>query len=240
MDDADLAQRAIAAYGEALAALGRTGVGGAAELRRPDAVGARVPWAQDNHWLDAAIVPFGLAPPPDAADLPHCLWTAGAAPAGRSEADGAAMPCMALALDELASPPPAGPEPEAGATFDHPPLRVVGAVNDHAYGQPDRMGRLLAAVDEPRFVTYGLRVHQTWACVAAILRLDDHASVQYVATDHAFRRRGLAASVVRRALAEARADGARIATLEASAEGFGLYERLGFKTVATLRAFVRA
>jgi ribosomal protein S18 acetylase RimI-like enzyme len=86
--------------------------------------------------------------------------------------------------------------------------------------------------------THGLRVDGEWACVALTLRVDDDVSVQYVATDGRFRRRGLAARVVRGALAQARADGVRTATLQASPDGFGVYERLGFRTVATLRASV--
>ena len=54
--------------------------------------------------------------------------------------------------------------------------------------------------------------------------------------DASLRRRGLAAWVVGAALTEARADGARTATLQASPDGFGVYERLGFRTVVTLYA----
>ena len=88
--------------------------------------------------------------------------------------------------------------------------------------------------------THGLRVDGEWACVALTLRLDDDVSVQYVATDAGYRRRGLAARVVGAALAEARADGMRTATLQASPDGHGVYERLGFRTVATLRASTAA
>jgi len=68
------------------------------------------------------------------------------------------------------------------------------------------------------------------------VRVEEDVSVQYVATDARFRRRGLAAQVVGAALADARDDGVRTATLQASPDGFGVYERLGFRTVATLRA----
>ena len=38
------------------------------------------------------------------------------------------------------------------------------------------------------------------------------------------------------ALAEARVDGLRTSTLQASPDGYSVYERLGFRTVTTLRA----
>ena len=85
----------------------------------------------------------------------------------------------------------------------------------------------------------GLRVGGTWACVAATLRRADDVSVQFVATEAPFRRRGLASTLLLAVLAQARIDGARTATLQASPDGLPVYERLGFRTVATLHALVR-
>ena len=62
-------------------------------------------------------------------------------------------------------------------------------------------------------------------------------SIQYVATPDRFRRRGLATALLRAILAGAYASGARTATLQASPDGRPVYERLGFRTVATLRGF---
>jgi ribosomal protein S18 acetylase RimI-like enzyme len=215
----ELAQRSIDGYAETLASLGRTGGGGASEVRRPGLVGARVPWATDNHWIDAAVA----APGADRTNAPHCVWST----EGSEEIE---MPCMALELDGW-RPPREGP-------VEVPPLDVVGALNDRAYGQAGRLGPLIAAIDDPRVRTHGVQVDGAWACVALTLHLDDDVSVQYVATEPAFRRRGLAAWVVGAALADARADGARTATLQASPDGFGVYERLGFRTVTTLRASI--
>ena len=117
-----------------------------------------------------------------------------------------------------------------------PPLAVVGELNDRAYDQRDRLGPLIAAVVDARVHTHGLRVDGEWVCVALTLHIDDDASVQYVATDAGYRRRGLAARVVGSALAQARTDGMRTATLQASPDGHGVYERLGFRTVTTLHA----
>ena len=219
-----MARRSIAGFAETLACLGRTGVGGATEVRRDGLVGAHVPWAVDNHWIDAAVAGAGA----DLADAPHCVWSE-VVPAGRVELPDAAMPCMGLVLADL---------PAEETAVETPPLAVVGELNDRAYGQADRLGPLVTAIGDPRVHTHGVRVDGEWACVALTLRLGDDVSVQYVATGAAHRRQGLAAWVVGAALAEARADGLRTATLQASPDGYGVYERLGFRTVTTLRASI--
>lgn len=216
----ELAQRSIDGYAETLACIGRTGVGGASEIRAPGLVGARVPWATDNHWIDAAVA----APGADLTGAPHCVWSTDGAPA---EVE---MPCMGLVLD--------GWRALREDAVEAPPLAVVGELNDRAYGQADRLGPLVAAIGDPRVHTHGVRVDGEWACVALTLRLGDDVSVQYVATGAAYRRRGLAAWVVGSALAEALADGMRTATLQASPDGYGVYERLGFRTLTTLRASI--
>jgi uncharacterized protein YndB with AHSA1/START domain/ribosomal protein S18 acetylase RimI-like enzyme len=222
IDERPLAQRAVDGYAETLACLGRTGVGGAREVRVAGLVGARVPWAEDNHWIDAAV---GSAAA-ELADPPHCIWTTADV---ESELE---MPCMGLELAGWSAP--------REDPVEAPPLAVVGDLNDRAYGQEQRLASLIAAIDDPRVHTYGVRVDGTWACVAITLRLDGDASVQYVATDPRFRRRGLAAWVVGAALARARDDGLRTATLQASPDGYGVYERLGFRTVTTLHAVTRS
>lgn len=219
----ELAEQSILGFAETLACLGRTGVGGASEVRAPGVVGARVPWASDNHWVDAAVADVGAA----LDSPPHCVWSTDIPP-GRQEIEEIAMPCMGLDLVAW-SPPGEG-------ALETPSTAVVGELNDRAYGQQDRLAPLIGAIADPRVRTHGLRVDGEWACVALTLRVVDDVSVQYVATDARFRRRGLAARVVGGALAEARADGVRTATLQASRDGFGVYERLGFRTVATLRA----
>ena len=230
MDDHELARRSLAGFAETLAALGRTGVRGATEVRVTGATGARVPWAAGNHWVDAAVVPRDGGPPPDTPDLPHCLWSTRPAAPSRTPLPEVAMPCMVLRLADAAAPT---------AAAEHPPGAVVGAMNDRAYGQPETLAPLLAAVDPGRLRMYGLRVGGTWACVAATLRRADDVSVQFVATEAPFRRRGLASTLLLAVLAQARIDGARTATLQASPDGLPVYERLGFRTVATLHALVR-
>ena len=217
------AQESIIGFAEMLACLGRTGVGGATEVRTGGLVGARVPWATDNHWIDAAVA----GPAAELVEPPHCVWST-AVPRGRRELAEFAMPCMGLVLGEW--------RPPGEEVVETPPLAIVGELNDRAYGQQARLAPLIAAIVDPRVRTYGVRVDGEWACVALTLRIGDDVSVQYVATARRFRRRGLAARVVGAALTDAREDGVRTATLQASPDGRSVYERLGFRTLTTLRA----
>jgi ribosomal protein S18 acetylase RimI-like enzyme len=229
MDDAELARRSIRGFGEMVAALG-----GDSAIRRPDAVGAKADAATHNHWLDAAVVPLDAAPPPDDPSLPHSLWTvAGAAP-GRVERAGIAMPCLGLAL--------AGADLDGGApaaAVVTPPLHVVGAVNDRAYGQAGQLEPLIGALHDDRVGVHALRAGGEIACVMLTLAVGDDVSVQYVATEARHRRQGLASRLLVAVLAAERARGMRSATLQASPDGLPVYERLGFRRVALLKAFLR-
>jgi ribosomal protein S18 acetylase RimI-like enzyme len=230
MDTDELARRSITGFAETLCAFGATGVGGASVVRRPDAVGARVPWASDNNWIDTAVVPPGATATAGAEGLPHCLWALPDAVRGGTPMAHLDMPCMALVLDR----PPQGER----AQVQTPSLDVVGALNDRAYGQPDRLAPLITALDDPRITAHGVRDGAAWACVLLTFRIGDDVSIQYVATEAEHRRRGHASALMRAALAQAHANGATTATLQASPDGRPVYERLGFATVATLRATV--
>jgi ribosomal protein S18 acetylase RimI-like enzyme len=64
------------------------------------------------------------------------------------------------------------------------------------------------------------------------------AEVQHIATKRSHRRRGIGTAMTVAALELVRRQGSRYAVLTASPDGFGIYERLGFKTVATVRRFL--
>jgi GNAT superfamily N-acetyltransferase len=229
MDDQELARRSILGFGEMVAALGGDGA-----VRRPDAIGANVGGATDNHWLDAAVVPLDARPPVDDPSLPHSLWTVADAAPGRVEEPGIAMPCLGLPLDGAQLSGAAPPD-----TVEAPPLAVVGAVNDRAYGQAHVLEPLVDRLRDDRIRTHGLRVDGEIACVTLTLAVGDDVSVQYVATDERHRRQGLASRLLLAVLAAERDRGMRSATLQASPDGLPVYERLGFRRVAVLRAFLR-
>jgi ribosomal protein S18 acetylase RimI-like enzyme len=204
------------------AELARRSIRGFAEMVEVlDAAGTEYPWA------DAAVGEGDS----------HTVWVpdGAPAPAGRVEDPSIAMPVLGL---ELADADLDDGEPLAVAA---PPLEVVGAINDAAYAQGDVLRSLFAAVrDAPGLAAHGVRLDGEWACVLVTLRVEDDVAVHYVATPAAFRRRGLASRLVKAALRDARDAGAVTATLQASPDGLGVYERLGFRRVGMLRAFGRS
>jgi GNAT superfamily N-acetyltransferase len=228
IDDTELARRAIANFGEMVAALGRGGADGAAEVRRPDAVGARIPSAAANPWFDCAVVPNDAAPPTDNDPLlPHCLWTRGAAAVpGRAEEPTLATPCMGIALDDSVLDIAGSGGGYGSGGVEEVPLAVLGELNERAYG--DLTGTFPALVaslhSDPRARAHGLRNDAgggggggggAFVCVALTLAVGDDVGVHYVATEAGHRRRGLATRLLRAVLSEARAGGMRTATLQA-------------------------
>jgi len=217
-----------------VAALGRCGVGAAAEVRRPDALGARIDIAADNPWFDAAVVPLDAVPPDDDPQLPHCLWTVADAVRGRVEETAIATPCMGILLNEPASDLDVGRQDIVA-----PSLGVLGDINERAYGQTGVFGPLVRALRDDRVRTHGLRDGGVFVCVALTLKIDDDISIQYVATEASHRRRGLASRLLLAVMAAAHRADIRSATLQASPDGLSVYERLGFRRVATLRGYLR-
>lgn len=185
--------------------------------------------------MSAGVVPLGATPPAqDDPRLPHCLWTVEEAVLGRVHLPELVMPCMGVALDD-----PGLAFHDGALDVEAPSLEVVGAVNERAYDdEGGGLGALVGALRDPRVRTHGLRRGGAFACVALTMTVGGDLSVQYVATEAAHRRRGLAAGLLLAVLGDARAEGLRTATLQASADGFGVYERLGFRTLATLRGFL--
>jgi len=228
--DTEAFRRSAAGLGEALSALGRHGRE-AHEIRRDDAIGARVAWAVDNHWIDAAVVPVGEAPPADDASLPHCLWiTSGQTAENRRELPDIAMPAMSMDLVDLH---------DRDGSVEKVPLGDIGGVNDRAFGGTF-LGPLIGSLPPTIGRAYAVREPGgRLVSVAGAFDIGTDVSVQWVATDPEHRRQGLGTRVMQALLTEARRRGLRTASLQASPDGLPLYERLGFTTVGHLHAHVR-
>lgn len=91
-----------------------------------------------------------------------------------------------------------------------------------------RATRLFAAVDADGIV----RATSGWQLSGG------HVRVMLVDTDPAWRGRGIAKAMTSAALHAAQRQGAREATLDASAAGRSIYQRLGFESIAQTIRFV--
>jgi GNAT superfamily N-acetyltransferase len=234
VDDLELGRRSVVGFGEMIALLGRWGAGEDVVIRRPDVLGARIDAARGNPWFDAAVVPIAATPPADEPALPSCVWTVEESVPGRVEKPGLLTPCMGVPLDD-----PRLRLERGGLDVAEPSLAVLGEVNERAYESDGTFGPLVRSVRDERLRTYGLREEGAFVSVAAALTLADDVCIHYVATEASHRRRGLASSIVRAIMADARDRGLRTATLQASPEGLSVYERIGFRRVAALRAYLR-
>ena len=109
--------------------------------------------------------------------------------------------------------------------------KLLGELNDLAYGfEPDAgIGRALPSPSAEQLRLYTARIDGEPACVLATI---DHAGEDlgfyFVATHPERRGRGLATRLMAVALAEARERGLETSSLQASAMGRPVYERLGF------------
>jgi GNAT superfamily N-acetyltransferase len=109
----------------------------------------------------------------------------------------------------------------------------LGRINDLAYGyEPDTgMAKaLLAPADEMAIRLYRARVEDEVACVLGTLDVGDDAGILFVATPPELRGRRLASRLLTAALLDARERGMRTSSLQASALGSPIYERLGYRT----------
>jgi ribosomal protein S18 acetylase RimI-like enzyme len=73
---------------------------------------------------------------------------------------------------------------------------------------------------------------------AAVFHGTRAAEVQHIVTEESHRGRGIGTAMTLAALEFVRRQGGRYAVLTASPDGLGIYERLGFERVATVRRFL--
>jgi GNAT superfamily N-acetyltransferase len=106
----------------------------------------------------------------------------------------------------------------------------VARLNEDAYGlPPGEFADALTALTGDAVRVYLAREHgEAAACVVAIDE-DADCGMYAVATRPASRRRGLASTLMRRALIDARDRGCTTSTLQSSQAGAGVYARLGYQ-----------
>jgi ribosomal protein S18 acetylase RimI-like enzyme len=196
--------------------------------------GSLVPTAADSALLNVAV-PDDPAVLPDPAELaevfePHGvrwgLWAAGEKDLG---GQGLVVVSVCRVMARLLDDVPAHDAALADPTRD---MRWVGALNDRAYGLTDRrlekhFGLIAAGAVHAHRV--GKRA------TAAALDHDGDASLFFVATAPMHRRRGYATAAVKASLAAAARRGCTTASLLATPDGAGLYERLGFADLGAAR-----
>src|SRR5439155_19685567 len=115
----------------------------------------------------------------------------------------------------------------------------LGRVNDLAYGTGDSFQRLLGEGPADPAFTYVARLDGQ---AAATVVSQDHAGdcrIWWVATVPEARGRGLAPGLMRRALADGKARGCDVSTLQATKLGRSVYERLGYRDFGEIQMWER-
>ena len=143
---------------------------------------------------------------------------------------------MAMALDERAFE-----EPEFEVTRDVD-IATVAQLNERAYGlPPGDFGRALRRVpDGSGLHTYAATVDgEPVACAVAWDHAGGDCGVYFVATVRGARRRGLGRGLMAAALNDAHERGCRTTTLQATAAGRPVYERLGYQDLGALEMWER-
>lgn len=114
------------------------------------------------------------------------------------------------------------------------PASECSSINDDAYGHAIEEGWAPAMVDptdHPPIRLYRARVAGEPACTLGAIDSEEDLGVYFVATKQQHRGQGLLTRLLGQALAEARDRGLKTSSLQASAVGEPVYERLGYETV---------
>ncbi|WP_344440884.1 GNAT family N-acetyltransferase [Kitasatospora nipponensis] len=178
------------------------------------------------------------------ANLPWRWWVGPDSDAGVAEAlrergysRNGSMPIMAVRLDQLSAPPS-----PAGLIIE----RVDGpdSVTDYvdAYASSFGVGHTLRALvvdaesslrtDLGRLIRLVGRIDGRAVATSAVLISNGVAGVYWVGTHPTYRGRGVGAALTAAAMVIGRQHGALVCTLQASALGAPVYQRLGFTQVS--------
>ena len=118
-------------------------------------------------------------------------------------------------------------------------LGVVGPLNDRAYGYDGSFERALGAMPADAVTAYAANLDGQPASCCATLRCGGDCHVILVATVPEARGRGLAGTLLRHALADARERGLESSSLVATKAGRPLYDRLGYRGVGAVEMWER-
>jgi GNAT superfamily N-acetyltransferase len=204
-------------------------------IERGSMVASVLPSVPQSSIANAAISRDPLSAPHDLDELARefrsagvhkwGLWLPGEQPAPQHAMVLDSTPAAMLHdLTDLEDVPPTGT----------PDLATVGRVNDLAYGFTEpRLAPAFANLDSD-VLAYGIGDHSV---AMAYDHGHDDTVVWFVATRPEDRGKGLASTILKRLLLEAKQRGRRTASLQASQKGKPVYERLGFRTVGELHLY---
>jgi ribosomal protein S18 acetylase RimI-like enzyme len=137
---------------------------------------------------------------------------------------------MIAELSDVEPPRDGDPEPDQAPTRDD-----LGVINDLAYRSGDAFKRLLGTGPADASHTYIARMGGRPAASVVSHDHEGDCSIWWVATIPEARGRGLAPALMRRALADGRARGCEVTTLQATKLGQPVYERLGYRSLGEIQ-----
>ena len=113
-------------------------------------------------------------------------------------------------------------------------IRASNLINDRAYGWPEGTWGNFNDESSTELRAYVARVDGEPAATIATIDLGDDCEIWSVATLPEARGRGLCTALMRQGLWDARQGGCSTSTLEATAAGRPVYERLGYADLGAL------
>jgi GNAT superfamily N-acetyltransferase len=141
---------------------------------------------------------------------------------------------MAMELVKAEPLPPGGPEIDTD-----PEPAELGRINDRAYGFDGDYFVLALETRPPGLHAYAARLDGVAVACAGAIDEEGDCGIFFVATLPEARGRGLASALLGRALADARERGCRTTSLQATAAGYPIYERLGYRDFGKLQMWER-
>jgi GNAT superfamily N-acetyltransferase len=120
-----------------------------------------------------------------------------------------------------------------------PDMAVAAGINDVAYGFPGQFERALRSVPPEPAHLYLARADGVPASTVLTYEADGECGIYLVATLPEARGRGLAGALMAHALTEARGRGCTTTSLQATARGRPVYERMGYHHIGAVHMWER-